>query len=111
MTSEPNFLRHILESAEFIVQDTAKGKEEFLANRHLRDSIIRQLEIIGEATKRLSPDLRKAHPTVAWKEIAGMRDILIHQYFGVDIDLVWRVATTEVPKLRDVVAAILDSRA
>jgi uncharacterized protein with HEPN domain len=66
----------------------------------LQDSLIRRLEIIGEAIKNLPEDFKKKFPEVAWKNIAGMRDILIHEYFGVDLDLTWRVLTNEIPKLK-----------
>jgi uncharacterized protein with HEPN domain len=64
------------------------------------DAVIRQLEIIGEATKNLSSDFRSAHPQIPWKDIAGMRDRLIHGYMAVDLPAVWDTATTDVPQLR-----------
>lgn len=66
----------------------------------IHDAVIRQLEIIGEATKNLSEDLIKEHKVIPWKEIAGMRDKLIHQYFGVDFDLVWKTLKTDIPTLQ-----------
>ena len=72
-----------------------------------QDAVIRQLEIIGEATKRLSPDLRRRYPQIPWKRIAGLRDVLIHDYLGVDIALVWRITQTYLPELKHQVEAIL----
>jgi len=67
---------------------------------------MRRLEIIGEAVKRLPLDLKKAHPGVPWKKIAGMRDVLIHEYFGVDLKLTWEVVERELPALKPKIEAI-----
>ena len=75
--------------------------------RAAQDAVVRNLEIIGEAVKRLSPDLTGAHSDVPWRQIAGMRDKLIHDYFGVDLDLVWAVVEQELPTLRTRIAAML----
>jgi uncharacterized protein with HEPN domain len=65
----------------------------------VQDGVIRQLQIVGEATKKLSPRLRREHAAVPWQDIAGMRDKLVHDYFGVDLDAVWLAATEDVPDL------------
>jgi len=84
-----------------------RSKDEFLADSQLTSAVIRQLEIIGEATKRLSIGFRDAHPELPWKDMAGMRDVLIHAYDEVDLDLVWDVATTKVPAVRESIARLL----
>ena len=66
---------------------------------HLQDQVIRRLAIIGEAVKGLPKDFRDKHKTIAWKDIAGMRDILVHEYYDVDALLVWRVAKNQLPLL------------
>ena len=83
------------------------GREEFLTTPHWQDAVIRQLEIIGEASKRVSLDLRAAHPEVAWRRICGLRDVLIHDYMAVDLEAVWNIAQASIPKLKDCVAGIL----
>lgn len=66
----------------------------------MQDSIIRRIEIIGEAVKNLTEDVRNEHPEVPWKKIAGMRDMLIHEYFGIDLELTWEVVQSDIPNLK-----------
>jgi uncharacterized protein with HEPN domain len=74
----------------------------------VQDAVVRNLEIVGEAAKRVSPDLRKQAPGVHWREMAGMRDKLVHDYFGVDLDLVWDVVAAELPAARTRIVQLLD---
>jgi uncharacterized protein with HEPN domain len=102
------YLRHIVEAAHKI-ETYLQGQDEptFYGNSLLQDGVIRQLEIMGEAVKRLSPPLRDQYTHIPWKDIAGMRDKLIHDYFGVDLEAVWSTATEEVPVFRAQVMQIL----
>jgi uncharacterized protein with HEPN domain len=103
------YLRHILDAINRIEGYVAVGWERFLAEPHWQDATIRQLEIIGEAGKQVSAELKAANPQVPWRRIAGLRDVLIHQYFGVDLAVVWGVAQRDLPPLKANVAAILNS--
>jgi len=75
------------------------NREQFAANSLVRSAVIYQLQVIGEATKRLSEEFRDNHPAIRWKEMAGMRDRLIHHYDDINLDIVWQVASEEVPAL------------
>ena len=100
-----------LKAAERIEEYLDGMDEQRFKEEHLRqDGVIRQLEIIGEAVKRLSPELRETHDDVPRKDMAGMRDKLIHQYFGVDVQAIWDTATDDLPVLKERVARILDER-
>ena len=103
----PYLSAHIRDAIRQIVEYTAIRKEEFCADRKTQDAVVRNLEIIGEATKRLSSSLKSAHPDIAWKPIAGMRDKLIHDYFGVNVELVWEVVERDLPLLYDKVTRLL----
>jgi uncharacterized protein with HEPN domain len=104
------FLKHILESIKYIESFSKKLTKNKLINNRLRqNAIIRELEIIGEATKNIPNSFRKKYPDVPWKGIAGMRDKLIHHYFGVDLNEVWDVIRGDLPKLKKQIQEILKS--
>jgi uncharacterized protein with HEPN domain len=102
------YLRHILDATRRI-GEYMQGVERlgFMKNPLVQDGVIRQLEIVGEATKRVSAELKGGHTDIPWKDVAGMRDKLIHDYFGVDLDAVWDTATKDVPKLRDAIENVV----
>lgn len=109
MKEDRVYLLHIRDAIRQVVEYTAIRKEEFCADRKTQDAVVRNLEIIGEATKRLSASLKSAHPDVPWKPIAGMRDKLIHDYFGVNVELVWEVVERDLPSLYEKVNKLLVS--
>ena len=96
MSYEPHeVLRHILAEADFLVEvRTTLTRQVLEEDPILQRAIVRSLEIIGEASKRVPAEMRNANPAVEWRAMARMRDRLIHDYFGVDLDIVWRVLQT-----------------
>ncbi len=102
MKKDPEvFIEHILESIELIENYTAnKTISDFIESVQLQDSIIRRIEIIGEAVKNLPAEVKSNYPDVPWKKIAGMRDVLIHEYFGIDLELTWQVVQKDIPDLK-----------
>lgn len=108
--SERDCLLHILDEAEYLTDATAGfSREDFLADETLRRAFARSLEVVGEAAKQLPPEWRAAHPEIDWRAMAGMRDRLIHGYFGVDYELVWEVASSRMPALRPMIGALVES--
>jgi uncharacterized protein with HEPN domain len=110
MSFEPrDYLRHILAEADYLGARTAGlTRDAFLADETLQRAFVRSLEIIGEAAKKVPDGFRAEHPAVEWRAMAGMRDRLIHDYFGVDYDLVWDVVSNRVPALHRQVVALLE---
>jgi uncharacterized protein with HEPN domain len=101
------YLKHILDAIHKVDTYIAVGHEVFIASSHWQDAVIRQLEIIGEATKRLSKQFCSRHSDVPWRRIAGLRDVLIHDYMGVDIKAVWEITQKNLPPLRLQIESIL----
>lgn len=104
------YLQHILDETKYLT-DRAKGlsKDEFVQDDTLKRAFVRSLEIIGEATKNISAELRHKYSHIEWRAIAGMRDRLIHHYFGVDYDIVWDVVINKIPSLQQEIQQIIQN--
>jgi uncharacterized protein with HEPN domain len=102
------YLRHILTEVEFLLAHAGSvAREEFIADDVLRRAAVRSIEIIGEASKQIPAQFRDEHSEIAWRVMARMRDRLIHAYFGIDYDIVWRVAKEDAPLLKQQIEEIL----
>jgi uncharacterized protein with HEPN domain len=109
MSYEPReFLRHILLEADYLgtIQPTLT-RASLDEDPTLQRAVVRSLDVIGEATKRVPAEIREAHPQVQWRSMARMRDRLVHDYFGVDLDIVWDVLQHKIPPLREELRRIL----
>jgi uncharacterized protein with HEPN domain len=82
--------------------------DQFLDDVRTQDAVLRNLQVIGEATKKLSPELRQENPDLPWKAMAGLRDRIVHDYFGINSEVVWTVVSRELPPLLPQVAALLE---
>jgi len=101
MKKDVPYLKHIIDAISKIEGYTADlEREKFLKDARTQDAVVRNLEIIGEATKRLSNETRQRYPEIPWAEVAGTRDRLIHAYFDVDLDEVWTTVHRDIPRLR-----------
>jgi uncharacterized protein with HEPN domain len=105
------YLQDILESIDHI-QRFLEGvsEDEFYKNVEKQDAVLRRLEIIGEAVKHLPDEIREDHPDIPWRQIAGMRDIIIHEYFGITLEMVWVVATEDILDLKTRIEEIIESK-
>lgn len=108
MKDERVYLLHALESIDAIQRYTVDGRDAFFADPKTQDAVIRNVEVIGQAVKGISDQTRALEPDVPWRQIAGMRDKLIHEYFGVDLALVWDVVERELSVLRPQLADLAD---
>jgi uncharacterized protein with HEPN domain len=106
--AERAFLEDILEATRRArIYVAGMSYEQFLSDIKTQDAVVRTLEIVGEATKRLTPELRARHPTIPWRSMASMRDKLIHDYFGVNLDIVWQIILDDLPLIASYIEQIL----
>ena len=97
------YIQDILERIRLIEEFTVDGEQAFLDSVLIQEGVIRCFEVIGEVIKRLAPELTEAHPKIPWRQIAGFRDVLIHDYDEIDIDAVWRIVEEDLQPLKEAV--------
>jgi uncharacterized protein with HEPN domain len=104
---DQKYLLHILESIRRIEEDVSGGRMAFDASHTIQDAVLHNLQLIAESIKRLSEESKTSHPHVSWREIAGFRNFLVHDYMGVDLGVVWEIVVRDVPVLKSAVDEIL----
>ncbi len=108
--SAVEYLRHILDETGYLTDQTQQlTKDQFLRDATLKRAFVRSLEIIGEASKQIPEDFKQKHCHLEWRAMAGMRDRLIHGYFGVDYDIVWDVVVNKIPPLHQATRQIVEA--
>ena len=109
MKDDRVYLKHILRCVSRIEEYAAGGRDAFMASHLVQDGVIRNLQTLAESSQRLSEGLKVSQPAVDWKGLAGFRNVLVHDYLGVDLELVHRAVERDVPKLRAACEALLRS--
>lgn len=108
MKKDPRvYLAQMLECIGRIEQFTADGRDRFMTDRMVSDAVLRNFSVMGEAAKRVDDRYRAAHSQIPWRALAGLRDVLIHQYEGVDLEKVWGIVTNDLPSLKAAIVAFL----
>jgi uncharacterized protein with HEPN domain len=102
------YLQHILECIGRIEEDTSEGHDKFMASHTLQDAVLRNLQTMSESTRRLSESVKAKRPEIEWSRIAAFRNILVHDYLGVDLERIWEITQGDLPKLRRAVSGMLE---
>ena len=107
MKSQRAYVQHVIECIGRIAEDSAPGRDAVFASRTLQDAIVRNLQVLCESTQRIDEPHKERHPEINWTSIAGMRNVLVHDYFEVDFETVWDVVVRDLPPLEKAMRAIL----
>ena len=108
MKDDRLYLIHISECIARIEEYVREGRETFLGSRLTQDAVIRNLQVMAESAQRLSDDLKTRHSEIDWRSISGFRNVLVHDYLGVDIEYCWTIVADRLPELKRAVGAMLD---
>jgi len=108
MKDDRVYLLHILDCIQRIEEDTVDGRERFLTTHTLQDAVLRNLQTLSESSQRLSQETKGRHPEVEWRRIAAFRNVLVHDYLGVDLDRVWEIVQRDIPELKRTVVRMLE---
>lgn len=107
MKNDSVYLHHIMECARRIEENVKEGRERFITSHTLQDAVIRNLQTMAESTQRLSDELKEAHPEVEWYRIAAFRNVLVHDYLGIDTERIWEITQRDVPQLKQAISNML----
>ncbi len=108
MKDDSVYLHHIIDCIRRIEENIKDERERFMVSHTLQDAVIRNLQTMAESTQRISDDLKQVHPEIEWYRIAAFRNILVHDYLGLDIERIWEIAQRDVPDLKHAVLAMLN---
>ncbi|PIR38659.1 MAG: DUF86 domain-containing protein [Alphaproteobacteria bacterium CG11_big_fil_rev_8_21_14_0_20_39_49] len=106
MNRDKVYIEHIIECIEKVEEMSLEGKGAFLDNYKVRDVILRNLQVMAESTQRISQDMKESNPNVKWSQISGFRNVLVHEYMGLDMELVWAVIENDIPILKKTIKNI-----
>jgi len=107
--SQVEFLRHILDECNYLIKESQNNSfENFVNDDRLSRAVCRSLEIIGEASNKIDQSFKDRYPFVTWREMSGIRNRIIHNYFGIDYDIVWDTVATDIPQLKKGVEKIIE---
>ena len=107
MKDDIAYLQHIQECIRRIEDNTVAGRNNFMSSYTLQDAVLRNLQTLAESAQRLSENLRAAHPEIEWRRIAAFRNILVHDYLGIDIEKIWEITQRDIPELKQAISAML----
>jgi uncharacterized protein with HEPN domain len=108
MKDDVVYFDHIRECIRRIEENVSKGKEEFLRSHTLQDAVLRNLQTMSEATQSLSENLKNTHPEIEWARIVAFRNVLVHNYLGIDLEIIWEVIERDVPALKRAIETASD---
>ena len=108
MKDDALYLHHIMECIRRIEEDASGGRDAFMASHTLQDAVLRNLQTLAESTRRLSDAARSARPEIDWRRIAAFRNVLTHNYLGIDLDTIWHIVERDVPDLKRAVVAMIE---
>lgn len=107
MKDETVYLRHIMECIRRIEENVAGGRNQFMASHTLQDAVLRNLQTMTESAQRLPDELKAAHPDVEWQRIIAFRNVLVHDYLGIDLERIWEIVQRDVPEFKHAISAML----
>src|SRR5215216_375440 len=108
MRDDSVYLNHITECIRRLEENTSKGREEFAKSHTLQDAVLRNLQTMSEATQRLSDSAKAKCPEIEWARIAAFRNVLVHNYLGLDLEIIWQITQRDVPELKQAITAMLE---
>lgn len=108
MKDDSVYLHHIVDCIRRVEENVKEGRERFMTSHTLQDAVIRNLQTMAESTQRLSDELKEQHPEIEWYRIAAFRNVLVHDYLGIDIEAIWEITQRDVPDLKQVILLMLN---